>query len=58
MVHAKFPFLNLVVHYAFQGVLKINVTEAKDLLAKDTHLFKKDTSDPFVKIKGKINSIL
>ena len=36
----------------FKGVLKTNILSAKGLKAMDHKLFKKDSSDPFVKAKG------
>ena len=35
-----------------KGILRIEVIEAEDLVAKDTNVFSKDTSDPYAVITG------
>ena len=35
-----------------QGVLRIEVLEAKDLVKKDIGVFKKGSSDPYVILRG------
>jgi len=38
----------------FQGVLRIEVLEAKDLVKKDIGVFKKGSSDPYVILRGTV----
>ena len=41
-----------VIHDLFQGVLRIEVLEGKDLIKKDIGVFKKGASDPYVILRG------
>ena len=43
-----------VIHDLFQGVLRIEVLEAKDLVKKDIGVFKKGSSDPYVILRGTV----
>lgn len=38
--------------FLFQGVLRIEVLEARDLIKKDIGVFKKGSSDPYVILRG------
>ena len=42
------------VNDLFQGVLRIEVLEAKDLVKKDIGVFKKGSSDPYVILRGTV----
>ena len=43
-----------VIYDLFQGVLRIEVLEAKDLVKKDIGVFKKGSSDPYVILRGTV----
>ena len=43
-----------VINDLFQGVLRIEVLEAKDLVKKDIGVFKKGSSDPYVILRGTV----
>ena len=42
--------------FTFQGVLRIEVVEAEELIAKDINVFSKNTSDPYVVLNGKFTN--
>ena len=44
--------VNFILNMLFQGVLRIEVLEAKDLVKKDIGVFKKGSSDPYVILRG------
>lgn len=44
--------INFILNMLFQGVLRIEVLEAKDLIKKDIGVFKKGSSDPYVILRG------
>ena len=44
--------INFILNMLFQGVLRIEVLEAKDLVKKDIGVFKKGSSDPYVILRG------
>ena len=46
--------LSQCIDYLFQGVLRIEVLEAKDLIKKDIGVFKKGASDPYVILRGTV----
>lgn len=48
------PFLYFAVDFVStsQGVLRIEVLEAKDLVKKDIGVFKKGSSDPYAILRG------
>ena len=45
-------FINFILNMLFQGVLRIEVLEAKDLIKKDIGVFKKGSSDPYIILRG------
>ena len=44
--------INFILNMLFQGVLRIEVLEAKDLIKKDIGVFKKGSSDPYIILRG------